>query len=83
MGKLAPNSLLFYPTTSYLFGTAYVPREQANLPLGFAGVEHYPHTFAAQQLEPFAQLARPAAPATSLVVSQAIATPPQLPYNPE
>lgn len=37
---------------NYLFGTAYVPREQPDLPLGVA---QYPTTFAAQQLEPFVE----------------------------
>ena len=77
------NFALTLTVWDYLFRTAYVPRAQADLPLGFAGVEHYPHTFAAQQLEPFAQLARPSAPATSRPVPRAVAAPPRLPYNPE
>ena len=77
------NFALTLTVWDYLFGTAYVPREQADLPLGFAGVEHYPHGFAAQQLEPFAHLARPAAPATSQPIIQAVAASSQLPYNPE
>ncbi len=51
------NFALTLTVWDYLFGTAYVPTEQAHLPLGFAGVEHYPRTFVAQQLKPFGQLA--------------------------
>jgi len=77
------NFALTLTVWDYLFRTAYVPRAQADLPLGFAGVEHYPHTFAAQQLEPFAQLGRSSAPAATLPVSQVGAAPPSLPYKPQ
>jgi sterol desaturase/sphingolipid hydroxylase (fatty acid hydroxylase superfamily) len=39
-----------FALTLTVFGKAYVPTEQAHLPVGFAGVEHYPRTFGAQQV---------------------------------
>ena len=45
----------------YLFGTAYVPTEQAHLPLSFAGAEHYP-TRLARSSWPFVHLAQQAMP---------------------
>ena len=75
------NFALTLTVWDYLFRTAHVPTEQAHLPLGFDGVEHYPRTFVAQQLEPFAQLARPAVPAPALPTDE-VATLPRLPYSP-
>ena len=57
------NFALTLTVWDYLFGTAYVPTEQAHLPLGFAGVAHYPHGFVAQQLEPFGHHAPQSFPA--------------------
>ena len=37
----------------YLFGTAYIPEENANLELGFAGDEHFPNGFKNQINVPF------------------------------
>lgn len=37
----------------YLFGTAYVPVNGRDIPLGFDGVERYPDSFIGQAIEPF------------------------------
>ena len=37
----------------YLFGTAYTPNEEADIPLGFEQVEMFPEGFVDQQLFPF------------------------------
>lgn len=36
----------------YLFGTAYQPHNQGDIPLGFADIEHFPDTFVGQALYP-------------------------------
>jgi len=73
------NFALTLTVWDYLFGTAYVPTEQAHLPLGFAGVEHYPRTFGTQQLEPFAHLSPQLAPSSGWMNADGLAhraTPP-------
>ncbi len=37
----------------YIFGTAYIPHNNANVPLGFKDVEAYPTTFVGQLKQPF------------------------------
>ena len=37
----------------YLFGTTYMPKEDANEPLGFENLEQFPKTFLTQELYPF------------------------------
>jgi sterol desaturase/sphingolipid hydroxylase (fatty acid hydroxylase superfamily) len=37
----------------YLFGTAYIPHEGRDIPLGFDGVEQFPKTFWQQISYPF------------------------------
>lgn len=37
----------------YLFGTAWMPRDGRDIPLGFEGVDQYPHGFFSQLLKPF------------------------------
>jgi sterol desaturase/sphingolipid hydroxylase (fatty acid hydroxylase superfamily) len=39
----------------YLFGTAYVPEENNNLELGFAGDEDFPKDFKGQLSRPFSE----------------------------
>ena len=37
----------------YLFGSAYIPKEGKDIPLGFDGVDQYPKSFLQQLIHPF------------------------------
>ena len=45
------NFALTLAIWDYLFGTAYLPHEGRDIKLGFPGVEEYPDSFIAQNLE--------------------------------
>lgn len=51
-----PKGMNFGITLSvwdYLFGTAYIPEEGRDIPLGFEGIESYPQGFIGQLIRPF------------------------------
>lgn len=52
-GSKGVNYGLSLSLWDYLFGTAYIPNENANTPLGFEDVEHYPTSFWSQLKAPF------------------------------
>ena len=52
-GRYGVNYGLTLSIWDYLFGTAWVPHDGRDVPLGFAGVEEYPHGFVQQVIEPF------------------------------
>ena len=52
-GRYGVNFGLSLSIWDYIFGTAYLPVNGRDIPLGFKGVENYPHSFADQMLEPF------------------------------
>jgi sterol desaturase/sphingolipid hydroxylase (fatty acid hydroxylase superfamily) len=45
----------------YIFGSAWIPRDGRDIPLGFDGVDAYPHGFLAQMAKPFEKNDAPAA----------------------
>jgi len=52
-GRYGVNFGLTLSVWDYLFGTDYVPYEGRDIPLGFEGVDAYPHDFLQQVLQPF------------------------------
>lgn len=52
-GSYGVNFGLTLSVWDYLFGTDYIPYEGRDIPLGFEGVDEYPHDFIQQTLEPF------------------------------
>jgi sterol desaturase/sphingolipid hydroxylase (fatty acid hydroxylase superfamily) len=51
--KYGVNYGLSLSIWDYLFGTAHIPYDRAELELGFHGDENYPEAFYEQLLEPF------------------------------
>ncbi len=52
-GRYGVNFGLTLSVWDYLFGTDYIPYEGRDIPLGFEGVDTYPHDFLQQVLKPF------------------------------
>lgn len=52
-GRYGVNFGLTLSVWDYLFGTHYIPYEGRDIPLGFEGVEEYPHDFFQQTAAPF------------------------------
>lgn len=52
-GSRGVNYGLTLSVWDYLFGSAWMPRNGRDIPLGFDGVDEYPHGFFSQMLKPF------------------------------
>jgi hypothetical protein len=55
-GKNGVNYGITLSVWDWLFGEAYIPSDGRDIVLGFTGVEQYPHSFVAQNIEPFAAI---------------------------
>jgi sterol desaturase/sphingolipid hydroxylase (fatty acid hydroxylase superfamily) len=55
-GKNGVNYGITLSVWDWLFGEAYIPSDGRDIVLGFKGVEQYPHSFIAQNIEPFAAI---------------------------